>query len=586
MNRNAESHFATLPSVNVQRSVFDRSSTHKTTFNVGDIIPIFLDEVLPGDTFQLSTSKVVRMQTLLTPIMDNIYLDTYYFFVPNRLVWDHWEEFCGENKTGPWVQQVERFIPTITSPPGGFASGTIADYMGIPVGLDFSAADDVTYNRLPSALPFRAYAICCDQYFRDENLSDPLNIPKGDAVTTGTNDYDPVSGPAAGGLPYRAAKYHDYFTSCLPAPQKGQAVSILKSLEMPVVPRRDGQDNSPSLLTTPVHLYRLDESAEVHSLPLWESYKNLASSDRFYSSATSGGSPTLNMGNSFLSSNATSSSTSFSHYPLSLANLVTVPGPDGAGLNINDLRLAFQLQRFYEKSARSGTRYIEILLGQFGVSSPDARLQRAEYLGGNRVPIQIHEVTNQAQGELDFLGDLGAMSQTSDVHDDFIKSFTEHGYVIGLAVARYDHSYCQGFDRHWFRHTFTDFYLPVFANIGEQPVYKYEIFASPLDFTAAKPEVFGYQEAWSEYRYNKPSRVSGEMRPGIPNTLASWHLADYYTLSPTLSDSWIREDKTNVDRTLAVTSQLSNQFFADFYFQCRVTRPMPMYSIPGLIDHN
>ena len=252
-------------------------------------------------------------------------------------------------------------------------------------------------------------------------------------------------------------------------------------------------------------------------------------------------------------------------------------------LSINELRLAFQLQKFYEKNARAGTRYREVLLEHFGVHSSDARMQIPEYLGGHRFPLAIHQVANQSQGTNDFLGDLGAMSSTADVHEDFVKSFEEHGFVIGVCVVRYDHSYPQGLEKFWSRENVTDYYWPVFANIGEQPVYGREIYWSATD--ADNNTVIGYQEAWADYRY-KPNRVSGEMRPGIANSLASWHLADYYTSLPTLSDSWIREDPANVDRVLAVTSATSNQVFADFYFKNVCTRCMPMYSIPGLIDHH
>ena len=249
---------------------------------------------------------------------------------------------------------------------------------------------------------------------------------------------------------------------------------------------------------------------------------------------------------------------------------------------INDLRYAFQLQKLYERDARGGTRYIEIIRSHFGVDSPDARMQRPEYLGGNRIPISIHQITNQSQGENEFLGDLGAMSLTTDKNSDFVKSFTEHGFVIGLCCARYDHSYPQGLERFWSRKTRFDYYWPVFANLGEQAILKKEIYLTGLD---SDNDVFGYQERWAEYRY-KPNRVAGEMRPGIDNTLDSWHFADYYESVPYLSDAWIREDKTNVDRTLAVTSQLANQLFADIYIQNETTRPMPLYSIPGLVDHH
>lgn len=573
MNRNVESHFSKLPAADIQRSVFDRSSDHKTSFNVGDLIPFYVDEVLPGDTFDVTTSKVVRSQTMLTPIMDNLYLDTYYFFVPNRLVWKHWKEFCGENTSGAWAPTVEYTIPSISSPSGGFQTGTIADYMGLPVGVEWSASSELS----PSALPFRAYSLICNEFFRDENLSDPLNIPLDDANQSGTNGDNYISDVANGGKPFRAAKYHDYFTSSLPSPQKGEGVGIPINVPgfaggtYPVVTgsnnnytNADGAYPLVNVWTTSpgtIDLYNLSKvSIEGRTAVCKGNNDSVA----FYDHSTTG------------------------REIIIPANLeVTVPPEENSNgtevsFSVNELRLAFAMQRYLESVARNGSRYTELLLGLFGVKSPDARLQRPEYLGGNRIPISISEVTNSAQSETDFLGDLGAKSNTSDVNHDFVKSFTEHGYVIGVMVARYDHSYSQGLEKFWSRKTFTDFYNPKFAHLGEVPIYQCEIFAKSDNLD--KRNVFGYQEIWADYRF-KPSRISGEMRPGVTNTLAQWHLSDYYSSAPTLSDSWIREDTSNVDRVLAVTSKVANQFWADIYIQNKCTRCMPMYSIPGLIDH-
>lgn len=584
MNRNVESHFSQLPTSEIQRSTFDRSCSYKTSLDCSRVVPFMVDEVLPGDTFDITTSKVVRSQTLLTPLMDNMYLDTYYFFVPNRLVWKHWREFCGENTTGPWAPTVEYTIPKIVSPAGGFASGTLADYMGLPIGVEWKADDDLA----PSALPFRGFALIMNEFFRDENLSDPLLIPMDDANQQGTNGDNYISDVANGGMPFRAAKYHDYFTSALPSPQKGEAVGV------PItVPSFKGG-------TFPVTTSG-DWSVPASAIPLvYTQLRGTAgSSVDGKSPLASGGignlpSTSFVLGKQPDSSFATlglpfSNPSNYAYSFESPINLQTVIPPVGSGddttvnFSVNELRLAFAYQRFLESLARSGSRYTELLLGLFGVRSPDARLQRPEYLGGNRVPINVSEVTNSSQSEQDFLGDLGAKSSTSDVNHDFVKSFTEHGYLFGLMVIRYDHSYSQGLARFWTRNTFTDFYNPKFAHLGEVPIYKAEIYASP-ETIADKSKVFGYQEIWSDYRY-RPNMVTGEMRPGAKNSLAYWNLADYYTSEPTLSDEWIREDVSNVDRALAVTSAVSNQFWADIYIRNKCTRCMPMYSVPGLIDH-
>lgn len=564
MNRNVESHFSELPSVDIERSIFDRSATHKTSFNVGDLIPFYIDEVLPGDSFRVSTSKVVRLQTMLTPIMDNVYLDTYYFFVPNRLIWIHWKEFMGENTSSPWVQSTQYQVPRIASPSGGFQTGTIADYLGLPIGVQWSA----TAANAPMALPFRVYAKVCDDWFRSENLTDPLNIPTGDSNQTGTNGSSYINDVANGGKPFKAAKYFDAFTSCLPAPQKAT-----NPVTFPLI-----SGSKAPVLTSPLNNATLAN----HKL----AWKYVGGADMSLTvNHKLGIEPTGTGVSGFtrITDEDVNTQPVFAGNYVIPANLYADLSTSVGAVSINELRLAFQLQKFYERMARGGSRYIEILKAHFGITSPDARLQRSEYLGGNRIPLAVHEVTNSAQTNSDFLGDLGAKSATSDIHDDFEKSFTEHGFVIGVCVARYDHSYSQGMEKFWQRKDSTDYYFPVFANIGEVPVEQSEICATAANLTTKT--TFGYQEAWYDYRY-KPDRVSGEMRPGIANTLASWHLSDYYASAPTLSDGWIREDKSNVDRVLAVTSAVSNQIFADFFIKNTCTRCMPMYSIPGLIDHH
>jgi hypothetical protein len=565
MNRNTESHFALNPTrIDMSRSTFDRSSSLKTSFNVGDLVPFYLDEVLPGDTFKIKTSKVVRLQTLLTPMMDNIYLDTYYFFVPNRLTWNHWKEFNGENTESAWIPQTEYEVPQITAPAGGWQVGTIADYFGLPTGVAGLSV---------SALPFRAYSLIVNEWFRDQNLQDPLVIPLDDATVEGVNSATFVTDVAKGGKPFICAKYHDYFTSALPSPQKGPDVTIPVSAgaNLPVVGNG-------------LNLALAGASNRVGG-----AFAGNAGASFLYSTRSGDNAFGLSVGSS--SPASTSNLSGALGVPtkeqlgadLSKSGLIAINDGAVSMATINQLRLAFQIQKMYERDARGGTRYIEILKSHFGVTSPDARLQRPEYLGGNRIPININQVIQQSSTtSTSPQGNVAGQSLTTDSHYDFTKSFTEHGFVIGLMVARYDHTYQQGIDRMWSRKDRFDYYWPVFANIGEQAIKNKEIYAQGNE---KDDEVFGYQEAWADYRY-KPNRVTGEMRSAYDQSLDVWHLADDYSALPSLSDSWIREDKTNVDRVLAVTSTVSNQLFADVFVSNRTTRPMPMYSIPGLIDHH
>ena len=558
MSRNAESHFAVNPTrIDMSRSRFDRSSSYKTTFNVGQIIPFYVDEVLPGDTFSIDTSKVVRMQTLLTPVMDDIFLDTYYFFVPNRLTWSHWKQFMGENTESAWIPSVEYEVPQLTAPEGGWNIGTIADYMGIPTGVSGLSVN---------ALPFRAYALIMNEWFRDENLSDPLNIPVTDATVQGVNTGTFVTDVAKGGLPYTAAKYHDYFTSALPAPQKGPDVTI------PVA-------EAATAYVYPAATLNPDLQERFNTLRWSDSQGNPVTGAAQYDSYIG-----ISSGGYTFDRNLSSSLGTGSVKQMMPANLVADFSGTSQAATINQLRLAFQIQKLYERDARGGTRYIEILKSHFGVTSPDARLQRPEYLGGNRIPININQVVQSSSTDASGTpqGNTAAYSLTSDNHSDFTKSFVEHGFLIGVMVARYRHTYQQGLERFWSRKDRFDYYFPVFANIGEQAIKNKEIYAQG---TVKDDEVFGYQEAWADYRY-RPNRVTGEMRSSAPQSLDVWHLGDDYESLPSLSDSWIREDSKTVNRVLAVSDNVSAQLFCDIYVRNLCTRPMPLYSIPGLIDHH
>lgn len=564
MLRNLESHFAEVPQVDIPRSILDMSHGHTTSFNSGDLIPFFRMSVMPGDTVNLKTSIVTRLQTLLTPIMSNMSVDTYYFFIPYRLVWPHFVGFMGENLNGPWAQQTSYVPPKIQSPTGGWNPGTIADYLGVPPGVEFKPTTAGGDGLMPLALDFRAYALVCQEWFRDQNLTDPLNIPTGDSNQVGTNGSSYISDVANGGAPFKVAKFYDYFTSCLPDPQKNRnpvTFPLISGSYAPVTTRNAVAVPSGTAGNPLKYIYSDGTS------PGTSPHYMTGMSTGIGSNTSDSGALTPSNGKFIIPSNL-------------FADLSTSVG----SVTVNQLRLAFQMQKFYERQASGGSRYREIIKSMFGTTVPDSRVQIPEYLGGHRFPLSIHQIANTSQSTDADLGDLGAMSNTSDINDDFIKSFSEWGVVLGVMCARYDHVYAQGLHRDFTRDDYFSWYWPVLANIGEQPVYKYEIDATKRN-NENRLDVFGYNEAWASYRY-MPSRCSGEMRPQVANSLAVWHLADNYAAMPSLSDGWIREDKTNVDRVLAVTSSQANQIFADIWFDCKVTRPMPVFSVPGLIDHH
>lgn len=558
MNRNSENKFANIPNINVQRSIFDRNSGNKTTFNTGELVPIYIDEVLPGDTFTMETSAVVRMSTPIFPTMDNAYLDTYYFYVPNRLVWDKWKEFNGENTTAPWTQTTEYEIPQITGDPNlepdfrKIYNKSLMDYFGIPTGLD-------TKNISISHLPFRAYCLIWNEWFRDQNLQTPVNISKGEAVTYFASTspfYDNITPENAqrgiGLLPVN--KFHDYFTSALPEPQKGEPVLLPLGEWAPVMP---GEDH-PTHVTNTWDAMRWNLEEEQGEQPFQGGLGYISPLGTVVMNETGSG-----PGQSVIPS-----------------NLWTDLGQATAA-TINELRQAFQIQRLFERDARGGTRYTELIRSHFGVTSPDARMQRPEYLGGNRQPINMDQVVQTSETTNNSpQGNTAAYSLTGGQQGSWTKSFTEHGYIIGLACVRTDHTYQQGINRIWSRRRRFDYYWPALAHIGEQAILNKEIYAG----TNKDEEAFGYQEAWSEYRY-KPSMVTGEFRSQYSQSLDSWHYADNYEERPKLSEDWIKEPRENVDRTLAVSNILADQFIADFYFKCRAARPMPIYSVPGMIDH-
>lgn len=564
MNRNFDSHFAVNPTnIDIQRSRMDRSSTHKTTMNTGNLVPIFIDEVLPGDTFEMTTSAVVRMTTPIFPVMDNAYMDFYYFFVPNRLVWDHWKEFNGENTKSAWEQITEYQIPQLRAPSGGWHKGDVADYFGIPTEVSGSSGYDFTVN----ALPFRAYALIWNEWFRDQNVMDPVLIDTGDSTAQGVSGGTGTQNSVLGGKLLPVAKPFDYFTGALPQPQKGPAVLLPLGDQAPVLTSSinplTGNFNDPQ---NPLVFKPVPSGAPFVNGPLSFSTTPLGVLGNGYTVQVSNGTNPAG-------------STTQNIAPVNLyADLSTATAS-----TVNELRMAFQIQRLLERDARGGTRYTEIIRSHFSVVSPDARLQRPEYLGGDRVPINVDQVVQTSSTDSTSpQGNVAAYSLTGNVAKNFTKSFTEHGYIIGLACIRTDHTYQQGLERLWSRKNRFDFYWPALAHIGEQAILNKEIYAQG---TAQDDEAFGYQEAWAEYRY-KPSRVSGEFRSNVPTGgLDAWHYADYYSQLPVLSQSWLSETDANVNRTLSVQSTLADQFFGDFAFNLICTRPMPVYSIPGLIDH-
>lgn len=537
--------------INIQRSKFKLSQQIKTTFNTGKLIPTYLQEVLPGDTFKVNVSAVIRMSTPIKPVMDNAWADVTFYFVPYRLLWEHWEELNGANNSGPWAQQTEYTVPQTTAPSGGWTKGTIADYMGLPTKVA---------NISVSSLPFRAYCKIWNDWYRDENLQNFTYIDTGDSNTTGTNGTNYVTSPITGGMPLNVAKPHDYFTSALPEPQKGPDVLLPLGDTAPVM------GNGMTLgLTDGTNLTGLFNNNGDNVTVKSATYGlNVGST-----SSTSGLRETKTLG---ITTDPTKSGI--------IADLSSA-----TAATVNELRLAFQLQKLYERDARGGTRYIEILRSHFGVISDDARLQRAEYLGGKRVPITITQVPQtSATNDTSPQGNTAAFSLTGDYSEYFTKSFKEHGIIIGMVDVRTEHTYQQGIERFWSRKTRTDFYLPVLANIGEQAILNKEIFAQG---TSADNEAFGYQEAWADYR-KRQNKVTGEFRSNVAENggLDIWHYADYYDELPTLGSDWIQETAVNVDRTLAVQSSVSDQFLADLLFDVTAVRPMPVFSIPGRIDHN
>lgn len=530
--------FSDAPAMYMRRTKFDRSHVYKTTFNSGKLIPVFVDEVLPGDTTRMSVNYFARLATPIKPIMDNIYLDWFFFYVPNRLVWDHWQNFCFEQEDPD--DKTDYVIPTVSAldnSDNGYV-GSLWDYFGLPVNTSGTLSGI-------NALPFRAVYLIWNEWFRDENLQKSVKIQKGDTnevldssrasdqpswlFSSGTNVVPGLACPPRG-------KRHDYFTSALPWTQRGPGVDISLTGNAPIMATTDTQ---PSPHGPGMYVARDGASSTLFSAMTWDSGPSHAHAGSVYAD-------------------------------LSKVSAVT----------INGLRTAFQMQKFYERLARGGSRYTEVLRSFFGVVSPDARLQRPEFLGSFTKMVMVNPIAQtSATDSTTPQGNLSAYGVTASKFHGFTKSFVEHGYIIGFVCARADLTYQQGINKMWLRSTVYDFYWPTFAHLGEQAIELREIYAQG---TSDDTTVFGYQERYAEYRY-KPSQITGKFRSSVTGgNLDVWHLSQFFKNAPTLNEEFITENPP-INRIIAVPNE--PEFLLDVGFRYTTVRPMPMFGTPGLVDH-
>lgn len=547
MNRETEQHFSQLPEIHIPRSKFVKPHQHTTSFDAAELIPVFVDsDILPGTTVSMRMASVIRMQTPLYPTYGNLFLDLMWFFVPHRIVWSHWKEFWGEN-SNPWYPEVEYTTPQLVCDKKingtyvGADPKTLWDYMGLPTGVPGELS--------VSALPFRAYCKIWNDWYKAQPLQSDVAFSMSDA----DRSYDFLTA-MDGGIPLRANKYHDYYTSALPTLMYGNGVNIPLGTTAPIITTQNETEGLTQSL-----LWRKTDGTD------------LATGNHRVAINTTTGNAKVGSSNV----QGTESNVGSAIYPSNLwADLA-----NGIGPSLAALRQAVAIDHYLEQRARTGGRYVEFLRGIFGVTPSDASLQRSEYLGGKRIPINIFsQVQSSSTDATSPLGTVGAFSHTADSDEYFTKSFDEHGTLICMACIRYDHSYQQGIPRMWSRKTPYDYYLPQFNGLSEQSILNKEIYAQG---TNEDEEVFGYQEYAAEYRYAN-SYVTGEMRSNYPQSLDAWHYADDYNALPVLGSTWIKENENQLNRTLAVNSNVANQFLADFYFKPTYVMPMPIYSVPGL----